>query len=74
MTHFRSTEHEYQYLQSCLPFKLSADKLTDNINYLISEYGQLGAYIYQNANEKAKANISYDKVANISNIPHKNSS
>jgi hypothetical protein len=39
---------------------------------LISEYGKLAAYIYQKSNPKA--NISYDKIGNIGNIPHKNSS
>jgi hypothetical protein len=67
MKNFKSTEHEYRYLEACLPYKISSERLVDNIDYLLSEYGALASYIYKNTNPKV--NMNYDKISNLSNIP-----
>lgn len=68
MNNFKSSEHEYKYLETCLPYKIRVEKIVDNIDFLLSEYGALANYVYQNSSPKP--NINYDKIANISNTPH----
>lgn len=68
MNNFKSSEHEYKYLEACLPYKIPVEKIVDNIDFLLSEFGDLASYVFQNSNPKP--NINYDKISNISQAPH----
>lgn len=57
---FRSLEQEYEALENSLPYKISAEKLSDNVEYLISIYGRLASYIYRQSLQKGnQLPISY---------------
>ena len=63
LSNFRALQQEYEFLDSCLPFKIKADNLGDNLDYLVGLYGHLTAYIYENSKDKGdKITISYEKI------------
>lgn len=52
LNNFRDTEQEYEFLQSCLPLRVSLPHLADRLDILVEHYGKLASHVYQNSNRR----------------------
>lgn len=70
LSNFRSLDQEYETLESCLPFSIPVDRLTDGLETLVSQHGKLASYVYrENLSRGSKLAVPYDRIRAVGRLP-----
>lgn len=57
-------------LESCLPYKLPVERLTEGLETLVSQHGKLASYVYKdNLSKGNKLIVPYDRIKAVGRLP-----
>lgn len=69
LVNFRALDQEYEVLESCLPYKIPVDRLTDGLETLVSQQGRLASYVYkENLRRGSKLMVPYDRIRAVGRL------
>lgn len=70
LANFRSLDQEYEILETCLPYKIPVERLTEGLETLVSQHGRLASYVYrENMGKGSKLAVSYDRIRAVGRLP-----